>query len=378
MDFYRHAVSFPGLGIGEFEINQTAFTIPGIDWPVRWYGVIIAAGFLLAIFYILKRTRTFGLDADRVLDVIIGGVIGGIVGARLYYVIFSWEIYADDPISIFYLWKGGIAIYGGVIGGFLAGYLICRWRKVKFLPMADLAVGGLILAQSIGRWGNFVNIEAFGSNTTAPWGMAGPAVRQYLASHQAALAAQGVVVDPSLPVHPTFFYESVWCLLGFLFIAWYTRRRRFDGELTLVYAAWYGAGRAVIEGLRTDSLMWGSVRVSQALAVVLVIAALALEFWVRGRIRAHAGDPDYLKLYVDTGEGQAVLAGTFYQQAEAPEPPEALGAGEQPAFPEPPETDEAVSEGEEPAGEPAGDAPGKSEEPETTDGEDEKDAGKAD
>lgn len=230
MDFYRHAVSFPGLGIGEFEINQTAFTIPGIDWPIRWYGVIIAAGFLLAILYILKRTRTFGLDADRVLDVIIGAVIGGIVGARLYYVIFSWEIYADDPISVFYLWKGGIAIYGGVIGGFLVGYLICRWRKVKFLPMADLAVGRAHPRAVDRRWGNFVNIEAFGSNTTAPWGMAGPAVRQYLASHQAALAAQGVVVDPSLPVHPTFFYESAWCLLGFLFIAWYTKRRRFDGR----------------------------------------------------------------------------------------------------------------------------------------------------
>ena len=380
MDFYRHAVSFPGLGIGEFEINQTAFTIPGIDWPIRWYGVIIAAGFLLAILYILKRTRTFGLDADRVLDVIIGAVIGGIVGARLYYVIFSWEIYADDPISVFYLWKGGIAIYGGVIGGFLVGYLICRWRKVKFLPMADLAVGGLILAQSIGRWGNFVNIEAFGSNTTAPWGMAGPAVRQYLASHQAALAAQGVVVDPSLPVHPTFFYESAWCLLGFLFIAWYTKRRRFDGELALVYAAWYGAGRAVIEGLRTDSLLWGSVRVSQALAVVLVIAALAVEVWVRGRIRAHAGAPDYLKLYVDTEEGQAVLAGTFYQQAEAkaPEPSEASGAGEEPASPEPLETGADASEEAATAGGPAGDTPEENEEPETTDGEDDEDAGKAD
>lgn len=376
MDYYRHAVSFPGLGIGEFEINQTAFTIPGIDWPVRWYGVIIAAGFLLAFLYILKRTRTFGLDPDRVLDVIIGGVIGGIVGARLYYVIFSWELYADDPISIFYLWKGGIAIYGGVIGGFLVGYLICRWRKVKFLPMADLAVGGLILAQAIGRWGNFVNIEAFGSNTTLPWGMAGPAVQRYLQSQQAALAAQGVIVDPTMPVHPTFFYESAWCLIGFLLIAWYTKRRRFDGELTLLYAAWYGAGRAVIEGLRTDSLMWGPVRVSQALAIILVIAAVAVEAWVRKRIRDHAGYPDYLKLYVDTEEGQAILAGTFYQKkTEADTRPETPD-GE--PVPEEPAADAPASGEAEPAGQPADGTPEEDEESETTDGEDDENAGKAD
>lgn len=302
-------VSFPGLGIGEFTIDRIAFSIFGK--PIYWYGVIIAIGFLAAILYVLKRAKTFGLDGDRVLDVLLGAVVGGIVGARLYYVIFSWEQYAADPISALYIWEGGIAIYGGVIGGFLAGYLMCRLRRVRFVPMADLAVGALILAQGIGRWGNFVNVEAFGSNTTLPWGMASPSIERYLAANQAALAAQGVMVDPAMPVHPTFFYESVWCILGFVIIAFYTKHRRFDGELTLIYAAWYGAGRSVIEGLRTDSLMWGSIRVSQALAIVLTLASVGTIIALRMKLKK-ADVSGRAVLYADTEEGQAIIRGEFY------------------------------------------------------------------
>lgn len=305
-------VSFPGLGIEEITLNRVAFTIFG--HPIYWYGVIIALAFLLGITYLIKRAPAFGLDSDRVMDVILGAVIGGIIGARIYYVAFSWDQYRSNLADVVKIWEGGIAIYGGVLGGFLVGAIICRIRKVRFVPMADLAVGGLILGQSIGRWGNFVNVEAFGSNTSLPWGMASPSITEYLARHQAALAAQGVSVDPSMPVHPTFFYESMWCLLGFLLIALVTKHRRFDGELTLLYAGWYGAGRSVIEGLRTDSLMWGSVRVSQALAILLVIASILTWLLIRMKIKK-SGDPEYLKLYVDTTEGQAILNKTFYQKA---------------------------------------------------------------
>lgn len=265
-------ISFPGLGIEKIALNRVAFTIFGL--PVYWYGVIIAVGFLLAITYILRRCPEFGLDSDKALDVLLGVAVGGIVGARLYYVIFSGQHYT--LMDILRVRDGGLAIYGGVIGGFLSGMLMCRWRKVKFLPMADATVGGVILGQAIGRWGNFVNVEAFGGNTAMPWGMAGKPIADYLAAHQEQLAAQGILVDPSMPVHPTFFYESMWCLAGFVVLAMFVKRRQLDGEVALFYLAWYGMGRAVIEGLRTDSLMLGGFRVSQLLAVLLTVASFAL------------------------------------------------------------------------------------------------------
>lgn len=290
----EQAISFPGLGIGEITLNRAAFTLFG--FPIYWYGVIIACGFLLAIGYILRRCPEFGLDSDRALDVLLGVAVGGIVGARLYYVIFSGEHYT--LMDVLRVRDGGLAIYGGVIGGFLTGLLMCRWRKVRFLPMADVTVGGVILAQAVGRWGNFFNVEAFGSNTTLPWGMAGKPIADYLASHQAELAAQGIIVDPSMPVHPTFFYESMWCLAGFAVLALFVKRRRFDGETALIYFAWYGAGRAVIEGLRTDSLMLGGIRISQALAGILAVGSVALIMIMRLRFKTNKAT-----LYANTAEG---------------------------------------------------------------------------
>lgn len=295
-------ISFPGLGIGEIALNRVAFTLFG--HPIYWYGIIIAAAFILGIAYVLGRAKTFGLDSDHVIDVLIVTVIGSIVGARLYYVIFAWDQYKDDLAGIFKIWEGGIAIYGGILAGVAVGWFACRWRKVRFLPMADATVGGVILGQAIGRWGNFINVEAFGGNTTLPWGMAGAPIQNYLAYHQAALQQQGMQIDPMAPVHPTFFYESVWCLLGFLFIAWYTRRRKFDGEVSLIYLAWYGFGRMFIEGLRTDSLMWGDVRVSQWLAVILVLASLLILLYMRSKLRYSS---EGVRLYVDTEESRAQL-----------------------------------------------------------------------
>ncbi|MCI8624462.1 MAG: prolipoprotein diacylglyceryl transferase [Provencibacterium sp.] len=301
-------LAFPGLGL-EYTLNRVAFTIGPVT--IYWYGIIIALAFLAGISYALYRVKSFGLDGDRVIDVVIGGAIGGIIGARIYYVAFSWDQFKDDPIRIFMTWQGGIAIYGGIIGAFLAGLLMCKIRGVKFLPMLDLAVGGMILGQAIGRWGNFVNIEAFGGNTTLPWGMTSPAITNYLSEHMKGLNALHMEIDPTLPVHPTFLYESIWCLLGFIAIALYTNRRRFDGELLLIYTAWYGLGRSVIEGLRTDSLLLGTIRISQLVAVLCVLGALVAWVTVRSKIHRSA-DPDYLRLYVETEEGQSILAGTFY------------------------------------------------------------------
>ncbi|TCL43554.1 prolipoprotein diacylglyceryl transferase [Harryflintia acetispora] len=345
-------LSFPGLGL-EFTLNRVAFSIGPLT--VYWYGVIIALAFLAGITYVLLRVKHFGLDGDRVIDVILGGAIGSIIGARLYFVIFSWDQFRDNLWDIFNIRQGGIAIYGGIIGGFLAGLLMCRLRRVKALPMLDLAVGGLILGQAIGRWGNFVNIEAFGGNTSLPWGMTSPSIVNFLDANRTNLAGINMAVDPSMPVHPTFFYESVWCLLGFLFIAWYTRRRRFDGELLLIYSAWYGLGRAVIEGLRTDSLLIGTIRVSQLLAILCVIASVVIWGAVRSRIN-RSGDPEYLRLYVDTDEGQMILAGTFYQKKkkasdapaqvapEAQEPLETQEASEMQEVPEAQEEPETPGE----------------------------------
>ena len=310
MDQMNSIVSFPGLGL-EFELNRVAFHIGSI--PVYWYGILIATGFILAILYASRRAKEFGIDADRMLDVVLGGAIGGIVGARAYFVLLRWDYYGQNLDQIFNTRSGGMAIYGGIIGGVLIGYLMCRIRKVKALPALDLAAGGFLIGQCIGRWGNFVNIEAFGGNTGLPWGMASEKITAYLTQHEQELEAIGMNIDPNMPVHPTFLYESIWCLLGFLFIAWYTKRRKFDGELILIYMMWYGSGRAVIEGLRTDSLMipGTGLRASQVLAIVLVAAALVIYIVKTIQVKKNGK-----ALFVDSEEGQLIVKGEFYPKKE--------------------------------------------------------------
>ena len=255
-------VSFPGLGF-EVTVDRVAFTVFGM--PIYWYGVLIALGLLLGMLYAFRNAKSYGIDADRMVDVLFVSTLAAIAGGRAYYV-------ATAPFEYESVWQmldirqGGIAIYGAVIAAFAAGALMCRLRKVPMLPMFDLAAQGFLIGQCIGRWGNFVNQEAFGTNTALPWGMISEGTRSYLASVQQTLAAQGVAVDPSLPVHPTFLYESLWCGLGFLLLWRYSRRRRFHGEVLLLYVMWYGFERFFVEGLRTDSLMVGRFRVSQVLA----------------------------------------------------------------------------------------------------------------
>lgn len=340
-------VKFPGLGFA-VELNRVAFTVLGR--PIYWYGILFGVSFIAASLYIIRRVKEFGLDADRMIDVLLGTVIGGLVGARAYYVAFSWDTYRGDLMKIINVREGGLALYGGVIGAALAGYLMCRLRKVKFIPLCDLFFSALPLGQAIGRWGNFVNVEAYGCNTTAPWGMTSDSIVRYLEWKKDELAAVGVTVDPTMPVHPTFFYESVWCLVGFILLALFTKRRRYDGQLTLLYLSWYGLGRFFIEGLRTDSLMLGSVRVSQALAALCVIVSVSLLAYFHRKIKK-ADDPEFMKLYVNTEEGQAILAGTFYKKdkgQEAHQPAEAETPSEEVA-PETPPAEETAAEQEAPS-----------------------------
>lgn len=274
-------VEFPVLGL-EFDISRVAFSIGNM--PIYWYGIVIGLGFALALVFAFANAKRFGIDADRMTDVIILTTICAVLCARAYYVIFAPFEYQSfwDMINIR---DGGLAIYGGVIGAVIFGILFSKWRKVPVLPMLDLASMGFLIGQGIGRWGNFFNQEAFGTNTTLPWGMYSDGTAAYLSSVQSTLAAQGITVDPSMPVHPTFLYESIWCLLGFVLLALYIPRRRFHGEIALMYAAWYGAERCLVEGLRTDSLMLGGVRISQLVAGVSVVAALALLFCLRRKYK---------------------------------------------------------------------------------------------
>lgn len=314
---------FPGLG-WELPISRVALSIGNLD--IYWYGVIIAVGFGLGLWVYLSHNRTCGIHPDEGLDVILWSMVGAIVGARAYYVAFQWDNYKDNLKEIFNLRGGGLAIYGGIIGALIVAFIVCRIKKLPMLPVADAAFPGVMLGQAIGRWGNFFNMEAFGTNTTLPWGMTSDTISAYLSRHQAALAAQGIMVDPTLPVHPTFLYESLWNLIGVaILLLWLFPRRSYDGQITLGYTAWYGLGRFFVEGLRTDSLMWGSVRVSQALGGVLFIVAagLMLFIFLRGRkpmtleyIEGQKKPRFTLGRYVDTKESRERIAALDAKLAE--------------------------------------------------------------
>ena len=248
----EHAISFPTLGL-DFNINRVAVNLFGKD--IYWYGIIICLGFVLAALYVNRRTKEFGVTSDNLMDCLIICVPVGIICARIYYVAFEWGYYSQHPNEIIAIWKGGIAIYGAVIGVVIALAVYSRVKKLSFASLCDLAAFGLLIGQCIGRWGNFVNGEAHGGATSLPWGMS---------------------IDGASPVHPTFLYESLWNFVGFLVLHFYSKKRRFKGEMALLYVAWYGLGRAWIEGLRTDSLYLGPVRVSQLLAGISCIAAIAV------------------------------------------------------------------------------------------------------
>ena len=267
-------VQFPNLGL-EFTVNRVAFSLFGID--IYWYGIILTTGLMLSAMLGIHLSKRYNIDQDHLLDVIMIGGVMGIVCARIYYVAFAPFEYNSfwDMINIR---DGGIGIYGGIIGAFVFGGLACKWRKIDFFDAADITATCFMLGQSIGRWGNYVNQEAFGTNTTGLFGMISENTTRYLTRVAPTLARQGIIVDPNMPVHPTFLYESVWCAIGFLLLYHhFTKNRKFRGEMICLYAVWYGVGRFFIEGLRTDSLATsGGLRTSQIIAVVTVTAGLII------------------------------------------------------------------------------------------------------
>ena len=264
-------VYFEGLGI-DFDIPSVAFTIFGHD--VHWYGIIIAFGFTLAVLYGGRMAYKWKMSLDGMTDVLIWGTIFGIICARLYYVAFEWEYYSQHLAEIPQIWNGGIAIYGGIIGAIIGAAIGCKIGKINFPNLLDLGALGLLIGQGIGRWGNFFNQEAFGANTeTSPFRMWSIKIQNTLEQSADKLAQKGMIVDPDLPVHPTFLYESLWCILGFLILNYIVHKhRKFKGEIFMLYGVWYGLERAIVEGLRTDSLYIAntSLRVSQVLSMVIV------------------------------------------------------------------------------------------------------------
>ena len=250
------AISFPSFGI---EVDPARY-IPIGPLTVYFYGLIIATGLILAVAYACRRSAEFGLKEDDILDGVLWVTPFAIVCARLYYVIFSWEEYAADPVSMLYIWNGGLAIYGGVLGAIVGMAVLCRVKKIKLAAILDLVMLGFLIGQSLGRWGNFFNREAFGAATDS-------FLRMGLFNNRTGAWEY---------YHPTFLYESLWNLAGFLLLHFLSKKRRFDGQVALGYAAWYGLGRAWIEGLRMDSLYWGPFRVSQWLAGISCIIAVSV------------------------------------------------------------------------------------------------------
>ncbi|MBQ3969142.1 MAG: prolipoprotein diacylglyceryl transferase [Clostridia bacterium] len=253
----NYHVEFPGLG-WEFDISPVAFTIGGFS--VYWYGIIIAVGFVLAVVYGMKNAKRFNVNEDKLTNCVIVGLIAAVVGARLYFVAFSWDSFKDNPSRVFNIHEGGLAIYGGLIGAVAGGLSVAKIQKMKLLPVLDVAVLGFLIGQGIGRWGNFMNQEAFGSQTDLPWRM----------------VSQGT---GGVGVHPCFFYESVWCLTGFVLLHFFSvKYRRYDGQMFFLYLVWYGFERMLVEGLRSDSLYlpFGNIRVSQLLSFLLFVTGCVM------------------------------------------------------------------------------------------------------
>ncbi len=299
-------IEFPNLFNGSFSIGRVAFNIFGID--IYWYGIIIAIGVILGFTYALKSAKKFGLIADHVFDVAFVAIIFGFIGARAYYCIFI-----DNKINFFDLRHGGLAIYGGIIMAAVAAAVACVIRKVKLPALFDIGGLGLLIGQAIGRWGNFVNQEAYGEPTagTLPWGMTGTSIiiDPQVVEMQNKLDAAGEGIYAL--VHPCFLYESLWCIIGFIALHIYSRKlRSFDGEIFLLYAMWYGLGRFFIEGLRTDSLMIGDFRVSQLVAAGSAVIALAL--FILGKIKLTKKN-GYV-IYCNTDDSKENLAAYEKQQ----------------------------------------------------------------
>lgn len=267
-------VSFPGLGIEPFHMDRIAFSLFGID--VNWYGLIITCGMILAVLYALWHAKIEGVKSDDIIDLALFLIVFGVIGARLYYVIMEfdqylvtggsfWKNLTGTLYNIVAVWNGGLAIYGGIIAGFLAAIVVARRKRLRFSVVADIAGPAVMVGQIIGRWGNFVNVEAFGGATDLPWRMG------VLYSFDG-----GITFVTEKFVHPTFLYESLWNLAGLILITYLYKKKKFHGQMFLTYMTWYGFGRTLIEGLRADSLYIGTIRVSQMVGLLTFILGAVL------------------------------------------------------------------------------------------------------
>ena len=259
-----HYISFPGLNIEEFPLNRVAFSLFGRD--IMWYGVIITCGIILAGLYAHYRGKNVeGITTDNILDYVIYLVIFGVIGARLYYVFTKFESFKADSFwdtlyNVIAVWEGGLAIYGGIIAGAIALIVVSLIKKINVFRAFDMAAPAVMIGQILGRWGNFFNAEAYGSETTLPWRM----------------GIRPANSNSTIYVHPTFLYESLWNLIGFLIIHLLYKHKKFNGQIFLMYLSWYGFGRMFIEGLRTDSLYVGEYRISQVVGFLCFFFGAAI------------------------------------------------------------------------------------------------------
>lgn len=267
---------FPNLGIEIDHLSRTAFTVFGQD--IYWYGIFIGLGVILGVLLALHEAKRTGQNPDTYLDFIIYAMIIAIIGARLYYVIFSWDFYSQHPEKIFAIREGGLAIYGGIIGGVLTAIVYSHLKKKSFWVMADTMAPSLILGQMLGRWGNFFNKEAFGGFTDNLFAMRYQLSQVHASDVTPDILQNLVTVNgvDYIQVHPTFLYESMWSLCVFIILLILQRKKKFDGQVCATYFFGYALGRVWIEGLRTDQLCIGNVPVSQALSAVLIIASVVL------------------------------------------------------------------------------------------------------
>ena len=317
-------VTFKGLENVAFEFSPVAFTVFGK--PIYWYAIIIVIGMILSAVYAFLRAKKLGIKIDDMYDYAIFICLFGIIGARLYYVLTSLSEYKTF-LDVIAVWRGGLAIYGGIIAGIITVIVVSRVKKIKILRVLDAIGPSVMIGQAIGRWGNFINQEAFGCNTTLPWGMKSYVVQssgaaslrgtvEYLTQARSSIEELGVSVDPNGYVHPTFLYESLWNVLGFIIINIAFKRRKFDGQMFLMYITWYGLGRGFIEMLRTDSLFIPGthIRISMAVGFLCFIAGTALLIALAVRAKK---DPEAVSSYAYYGEKAEKMKADAEAEAEA-------------------------------------------------------------
>ena len=266
-------VTFEHLGITLF-VNRVAFEFGNIK--IYWYAVMILLGVIIGFFYAAYFAKKENLSVDYLYDVLLWGLPSAIIMARIYYVVFNFSQYREHPMDIFKIWEGGIAIYGAVIGSAISTYLYGKAKKLPVLQLFDMGALGLLVGQAIGRWGNFFNQEAFGYNSDSWLAMGGTRIQAELSRMEKA----GLPVDPTMGVHPTFLYESLWNLLGAVVLGFFHRKKKHHGQIFFLYLLWYGVGRFFIEGLRTDSLYFFSVRISQVVAAVTAVIGAVMSWYL--------------------------------------------------------------------------------------------------